>query len=133
MPMSPADDDVCHRQIQVAWGDDVCHRPGGDIGIYRPPPPSARLGRLRCGRARTMSADVARRSREDPAAMAVALAPSQSGRQPRRAEGWLQMVGRLKKRQQIAGFIWLATVAAVGCSIVLPLLELARIVVGWTP
>src|SRR5215472_3336573 len=29
MPMSSADDDVCHRQIQVAWGDDVCHRPGG--------------------------------------------------------------------------------------------------------
>src|SRR5215831_688753 len=133
MPMSPADDDVCHRQAQAAWGDDVCHRPGGDIGIYRPPPPSARLGRSRCGRTRTMSADVAQRSRENPAVMAAARAPSQPGRRPRMAGCWLQMVGKLKERQQIGGFIRLVTAAAVGCSIVLPLLELARIVAGWTP
>ena len=43
------------------------------------------------------------------------------------------MVGRLKERQQAGRFIRLATAGAVGCSIVLPLLELARIVVGWTP
>ena len=43
------------------------------------------------------------------------------------------MVGRLKERQQTGGFIRLATAAAVGCSIVLPLLELARIAAGWTP
>src|SRR5215831_19213730 len=133
MPMSPADDDVCHRQAQAAWGDDVCHRPGGDIGIYRPPPPSARLGRSRRGRTRTMSADVAQRSRENPAVMAAARAPSQPGRRPRMAGCWLQMVGKLKERQQIGGFIRLVTAAAVGCSIVLPLLELARIVAGWTP
>src|SRR5215510_11694812 len=56
MPMSSADDDVCHRQAQAATGDDVCHRRGGDIGIYRSPPPPARLGRRRRGRTRTMSA-----------------------------------------------------------------------------
>ena len=43
------------------------------------------------------------------------------------------MVGRLKERQQTGGFIRLATAAAVGCSIALPLLELARIAAGWTP
>jgi hypothetical protein len=43
------------------------------------------------------------------------------------------MVGRLKERRQVGGFIRLATAGAVGCSIVLPLLELARIVAGWTP
>ena len=43
------------------------------------------------------------------------------------------MVGRVKERQQIGGFIRLATAGAVGCSIVLPLLELARTVVGWAP
>src|SRR5215831_12341444 len=130
--MSSVDGDVCHRQIQVALGDDVCHRPGGDIGIYRLPSPSARLGRFRCGRTGTMSVYVAQRSEEGPAAMAVALAPSQSGRRQRRAGGWLQM-GALKERQQIGGLVRLAAVAAVGCSVVLPLLELARIVAGWTP
>src|SRR5215472_13917620 len=65
--------------------------------------------------------------------MAVALAPSQSGRRPWRAGGWLPMVGGLKEREQIGGLIRLAAVAAVGCSVVLPLLELARIAVGWTP
>ena len=79
-----------------------------------------------------MSVYVAQRSEEGPAAMAVALAPSQSGRRQRRAGGWLQM-GALKERQQIGGLIRLAAVAAVGCSVVLPLLELARIVAGWTP
>jgi two-component system, NarL family, sensor histidine kinase DesK len=43
------------------------------------------------------------------------------------------MAGRLKERQQVGGFIRLATAGAVGCSIVLPVLELARIVAGWTP
>ena len=43
------------------------------------------------------------------------------------------MVGRLKERRQVGGFIRLATAGAVGCSIVLPLLELARILAGWTP
>jgi hypothetical protein len=43
------------------------------------------------------------------------------------------MVGRLKEPQRIDGLIRLAAAAAVGCSIVLPLLELARIAVGWTP
>jgi two-component system, NarL family, sensor histidine kinase DesK len=43
------------------------------------------------------------------------------------------MVGWVKRRQRIGGLIWLAAVAAVGCSIVLPLLELARIIVGWAP
>jgi two-component system, NarL family, sensor histidine kinase DesK len=43
------------------------------------------------------------------------------------------MVGRLEEPQRIGGLIRLATAAAVGCSIVLPLLELARIAVGWTP
>jgi hypothetical protein len=43
MPMSSVDDDVCHQQIHADFADDVCHRSGGDIGIYRPPPPSARL------------------------------------------------------------------------------------------
>jgi two-component system, NarL family, sensor histidine kinase DesK len=42
------------------------------------------------------------------------------------------MVGRLDERRQVGGFIRLAA-AAVGCSIVLPLLELARIVAGWAP
>jgi hypothetical protein len=42
-------------------------------------------------------------------------------------------MGALKERQQIGGLIRLAAVAAVGCSVVLPLLELARIVAGWTP
>src|SRR5215468_10014378 len=65
--------------------------------------------------------------------MAVALAPSRSEGRPRRVGGWLPMVGRLKERQQTGGFIRLATAAAVGCSIVLPLLELARIAVGWIP
>src|SRR5215510_6137573 len=65
--------------------------------------------------------------------MAVALAPSRSEGRPRRVGGWLPMVGRLKERQQTGGFIRLATAAAVGCSIVLPLLELARIAAGWTP
>src|SRR5215472_9449810 len=122
-----------HRKIPMSSVDgDVCHRPGGDIGIYRLPSPSARLGRFRCGRTGTMSVYVAQRSEEGPAAMAVALAPSQSGRRQRRAGGWLQM-GALKERQQIGGLIRLAAVAAVGCSVVLPLLELARIVAGWTP
>jgi hypothetical protein len=61
---SSVEDDVCHRQNQAAPGDDICHRPGGDIGTYRPPPPSARLGRRRRGGTITMSAD-ARRSKED--------------------------------------------------------------------
>src|SRR5215831_13452309 len=65
--------------------------------------------------------------------MAVALAPSQSGRRPWRAGSWLPMVGGLKECEQIGGLIRLAAVAAVGCSVVLPLLELARIAVGWTP
>src|SRR5215475_8842818 len=65
--------------------------------------------------------------------MAVALAPSRSEGRPRRVGGWLPMVGRLKERQQTGGFIRLATAAAVGCSIALPLLELARIAAGWTP
>src|SRR5215471_8023875 len=65
--------------------------------------------------------------------MAVALAPSRSGRRPRRAEGWLPTVGRLTQPGQVGGLIRYAAVAAVGCSIVLPLLELARIVAGWTP
>src|SRR5215510_13825209 len=65
--------------------------------------------------------------------MAVALAPSRSEGRPRRVGGWLPMVGRLKERQQTGGFIRLATAAAVGCSVVLPLLELARIAAGWTP
>ena len=43
------------------------------------------------------------------------------------------MVGRLKKPQRIGGLIRLGAAAAVGCSIVLPLLELARIAAGWTP
>jgi signal transduction histidine kinase len=43
------------------------------------------------------------------------------------------MVGRLTERERIGGLIRLAAVAAVGCGIVLPLLELARIIVGWTP
>jgi two-component system, NarL family, sensor histidine kinase DesK len=43
------------------------------------------------------------------------------------------MVGRLKEPQRIDGLIRLAAAAAVGCSIVLPLLELARIAVGWAP
>ena len=47
--------------------------------------------------------------------------------------GWLQMVGRLTEREQIGGMIQAAAAAAVGCSLVLPLLELARIVAGWTP
>jgi two-component system, NarL family, sensor histidine kinase DesK len=65
--------------------------------------------------------------------MAVALAPSLADRRPRRAEGWLQVVGRVKERRQADRFIWLATAGAVACSIVLPLLELARIVTGRTP
>src|SRR5215470_13705135 len=65
--------------------------------------------------------------------MAVALAPWRSGRRPRRAGGWLPMVGRLTEREQIGGMIRLAAAAAVSCSIVLPLLELARIAAGWTP
>ena len=65
--------------------------------------------------------------------MAVALAPSQSGRRPRRARGWLPIAGRLKEPERTGGLIRLAAAAAVGCSIVLPLLELARIAVGWTP
>src|SRR5215831_19435217 len=64
--------------------------------------------------------------------MAVALAPWRSGRRPRRAGGWLPMVGRLTEREQLGGLIR-ATAAAVGCSVVLPLLELARIAAGWTP
>jgi len=47
--------------------------------------------------------------------------------------GWLPIVGRLNEREQIGGLIRLAAAAAVGCSLVLPLLELARIVAGWTP
>jgi two-component system, NarL family, sensor histidine kinase DesK len=43
------------------------------------------------------------------------------------------MVAGLKERQQTDRFIWFATAGAVGCSIVLPLLELARIVAGWAP
>jgi two-component system, NarL family, sensor histidine kinase DesK len=43
------------------------------------------------------------------------------------------MVGRLRKREQVGGMLRFAAVAAVGCSIVLPLLELARIIAGWTP
>jgi two-component system sensor histidine kinase DesK len=43
------------------------------------------------------------------------------------------MVGRLKEPQRTGGLIRLAAAAAVGCSIVLPLLELARIAAGWTP
>lgn len=39
----------------------------------------------------------------------------------------------MKARQRSSSFIRLATAGAVGCSIVLPLLELARIVAGWTP
>jgi signal transduction histidine kinase len=113
-------------------GDDERHRPGEDIGIYRPPPSSARLERLR-RKDNDHVTDVARRTKEDPTPMAVALAPSQAGRRPRRVGGWLQMAGRLKERQQVGGFIRLATAGAVGCSIVLPLLELARIVAGWTP
>src|SRR5215471_15600105 len=65
--------------------------------------------------------------------MAVALAPWRSGRRPRRAGGWLPMVGRLTEREQFGGMIRLAAAAAVGCSVVLPLLEFARIGVGWTP
>src|SRR5262249_17353014 len=87
----------------------------------------------RCGRTSTMSPDVARRSREYPAVMAAALAPSQSRRQPRMVGGWLQMVGRLTEREQIGGMTQAAATAAVGCSLVLPLMELARIVAGWTP
>src|SRR5262245_38622455 len=65
--------------------------------------------------------------------MAVALAPSRSGRRPRRVAGWLPMAGGLRERKRIGGLIRLAAAAAVGCSVVLPLLELARIAVGWTP
>jgi signal transduction histidine kinase len=43
------------------------------------------------------------------------------------------VAGRLKERQQVGGFVRLATAGAVGCSIVLPLLELARIVAGSSP
>jgi two-component system, NarL family, sensor histidine kinase DesK len=43
------------------------------------------------------------------------------------------MAGRQKERQQAGGFIRLATAGAVGCSIVLPLLELARILGGSAP
>jgi signal transduction histidine kinase len=43
------------------------------------------------------------------------------------------MVGGLKHRQRTGRFVRLATAVAVGCSIGLPLLELARIVSGWTP
>ncbi len=43
------------------------------------------------------------------------------------------MVDRLKERQQSGRFVRLATAGAVACSIVLPLLELARIATGWTP
>src|SRR5262249_45214641 len=65
--------------------------------------------------------------------MAVALAPSRSEGRPRRAGGWLPMVGRLSEREQVGGFIRLAPAAAVGCSLVPPLLALAPIAAGWPP
>jgi two-component system, NarL family, sensor histidine kinase DesK len=65
--------------------------------------------------------------------MAVALAPSLTGRLPWRIASWYRAGARLTEGRQSDGLIRLAAAGAVACSIVLPLLELARIATGWTP
>jgi two-component system, NarL family, sensor histidine kinase DesK len=67
--------------------------------------------------------------------MAVALASSLTGRLPWRIASWswARAGARLTERRQSDGLIRLAAAGAVVCSIVLPLLELARIAIGRTP
>jgi two-component system, NarL family, sensor histidine kinase DesK len=65
--------------------------------------------------------------------MAVALAPSLAGRLPSRIAAWSWAGARLTEGRQSDGLIRLAAAGAVTCSIVLPLLELARIAAGSTP
>lgn len=66
--------------------------------------------------------------------MAVALASSLTGRLAWCIASWCRAGARLTERRQSDGLIRLAAAGAVACSIVLPLLELARIASGgWTP
>src|SRR5512132_1579391 len=65
--------------------------------------------------------------------MAVALASSLIGRLAWCIASWYWAGARLTERRQSDGLIRLAAAGAVACSIVLPLLELARIASGgWT-
>jgi two-component system, NarL family, sensor histidine kinase DesK len=65
--------------------------------------------------------------------MAVALAPSPTWRLTWRIASWSWAGARLTERRQPDGLIRLAAAGAVACSIVLPLLELARIATGSIP
>jgi two-component system, NarL family, sensor histidine kinase DesK len=65
--------------------------------------------------------------------MAVALASSLTGRRTWRIASWSWAGARLTERRQPDGPARLAAAGAVTCSIVLPLLELARIATGSVP
>jgi two-component system, NarL family, sensor histidine kinase DesK len=65
--------------------------------------------------------------------MAVLLAPSLSGRLPWRIASWCWAGAGLTEGRRSDGLIRLAAAGAVACSVVLPLLELARIATGWVP
>jgi two-component system, NarL family, sensor histidine kinase DesK len=67
--------------------------------------------------------------------MAVALASSLTGRPPWRIASWsrARAWARLTEGRQSDGLVGLAAAGAVACSIVLPLLELARIATERTP
>jgi hypothetical protein len=65
--------------------------------------------------------------------MAVALALSLTGGLPWRIASWSWARTRLTEGRQSDGLVGLAAAGAVACSIVLPLLELARIATEGTP
>lgn len=65
--------------------------------------------------------------------MAVALASPLIGRLPWRIASWSWARTGLTEGRQSDGLVGLAAAGAVACSVVLPLLELARIATGRTP
>jgi two-component system sensor histidine kinase DesK len=65
--------------------------------------------------------------------MTISLEAAQPTRISWRLDGRPRVVARLRTQQRSSRFVRLATAGAVACSIVLPVLELARIATGWTP
>lgn len=63
----------------------------------------------------------------------VALAACSTRRLRLRPVAWCRVVARLSGHPRSGRLVRLAAAGAVVCSVVLPVLELARIVLGWTP
>jgi two-component system, NarL family, sensor histidine kinase DesK len=81
----------------------------------------------------TMLPDLEPAPEELGRAMAVALASPLTGRLPWRIASWSWAGARVTQGRQSDGLTRLAAAGAVACSIVLPLLELARIATGSVP